>query len=319
MKNTFKTKRTLEASAPKVSAGPKGMSITPPPYGIESLDRAFPKGRQDDAAWGVSEPNSAQMIGTPVHQTIQLAKKKNLNTGNKIKRTKFNSKIKKPKHVRRNPRPQRIIRAGLASVQNVKFYDQYGLLNDTNVAGEESGSDAELVIGPRTGQYLGNGPDQNIMPNTINWLNINLPTANNWVRGHLLNDWLGGRGDRNDNLAPMSHTTNQQWNRNFEEPMKKITERFDSFYANSSGHKYFILTGYIATASGSYAPASQNGVNIPNQFDGALYYAAYDRDTRVVKYGDNEVTAAFNELDPYTRNAIQIYEQRIATPIMQVH
>lgn len=207
----------------------------------------------------------------------------------------------------------------LKTVADDEFYDNNGALSATNVAGEDTGTDAERVMGPRTGLYLGSSPSTAIMQGTINWLDTNLATANNWIRGHLLNDWLGGSGKSNDNLAPMSHTTNQQWNRNFEQQMKAITERIYSFYNNNSGTDYFLLTGYVATASGNYAPAALQGVTIPDQFDGHYYYAAYDRTNGNVDYTPLTVNTAWNELDQTTKNTINALENSITTTTMQTH
>ena len=49
---TLAKKAASSALGPKTSAGPDGISIAPPAYGIESVDRALPKGRRD----GVGQP-----------------------------------------------------------------------------------------------------------------------------------------------------------------------------------------------------------------------------------------------------------------------
>ncbi len=203
-------------------------------------------------------------------------------------------------------------------IADQRFYHRYGGLIGTNINNEESGSDVERVVGPRTGLYLGSVPDQTILPQTIASLNINLPTANNWIRGHLLNDWIGGSGSDNENLVPMSHTTNQQWNRGFEQKLKSITEVVYSSY-NGLRSRYSLLVGYTATASGLYGPANAQGIDIPNQFDGNWYYGAYDRITGASHYDNTTVTAAFNELTQNARNRIAQIEGQIVQTIMQTH
>ncbi|HEU4325561.1 MAG TPA: hypothetical protein VFS21_20615 [Roseiflexaceae bacterium] len=212
---------------------------------------------------------------------------------------------------------KRLIR--LNQVEDTSFYQNYGNMINTGINGEQSGSDVEYVVGPRSGGYMGSGPKTSIMAQTITSLDTNLPTANGWIRGHLLNDWIGGSGKDNENLAPMSHTTNQQWNRNFEQRMKSITEVLDSFYVNNTSTDAFLLIGYIATASGTYAPATGHGITIPNQFDGSWYYGAYDRVTGNIDYGANAVTDAFNELDTTTDNRVTQLEGQIVPTTMQIH
>ncbi|MDB9343303.1 DUF4157 domain-containing protein [Nodularia spumigena CS-586/05] len=219
------------------------------------------------------------------------------------------------------PYNTRTPKARLLRVENQTFYYDSSPLQQTNVNGESYGTSVESVIGPRTGQYLGSVPDQTILSNTISWLNNNLPTANQWIRGHLMNDWLGGSGSDNSNLAPMSHTTNQLWNNNFENKLKLLTERINSFYSNNIllNNDYFLLIGSTASAIGTYGPAQASGVIIPDQFVGNWYYAAYRRTDNQVLYDDTSVTTALNELDQATRDSINATENTIVSVTNQVH
>ena len=149
----------------------------------------------------------------------------------------------------------------LSEVQNQSQYDDYGVSVNTGIGSEKSGSSAECVIGPRDGSYLGSSPDTSILKNTIAWLDSHLATSGNWIRGHLLNDWLGGSGHYNLNLAPMSHTTNQAWNKNFEQHMKNISEVLNSYYTYNNDSNTFLVLGYTAKASGEYQPVNSGVLN----------------------------------------------------------
>lgn len=207
----------------------------------------------------------------------------------------------------------------LANVRNKQFYLNYGPLANTNKNSESHGTSVEYNIGPRDGSYLGSSPDTTIMKHTINWLDTNLSTSGNWIRGHLLNDWLGGSGHDNENLAPMSHTTNQQWNKNFEQHMKGISEKLNSEYTYNKSSDHFLILGYLASTSGNYTPAQNQGVSIPNQFSGDFYYAAYDRKAKTLSYQDPDVSAAFKELTSSTQQSITTLEGKIVKQTAQVH
>lgn len=168
----------------------------------------------------------------------------------------------------------------------------------TGIRGEQSGISAEAWIGP--GGVRGSSPDTKIMAHTMARLEMRLPTSNNWIRGHLLNDNLGGSGKMNDNLAPMSHTTNMQWNRAFEQPMKQAATLLNSAYLYTRAQpSYYVLLGYRATASGAYGPALAHGITIPATFTGEWYYVAKDRSSGSTYRAGAEYDAALAELGQY--------------------
>lgn len=88
---------------------------------------------------------------------------------------------------------------------------------------EGGGRSVHVALGPGSRaperSYGGSPPDLNEC--TIVRDLIERDGKGSWVRGHLWNDHLGGPGTSR-NLTPMTSATNRRFNRDFEEPLKKM-------------------------------------------------------------------------------------------------
>lgn len=175
---------------------------------------------------------------------------------------------------------------------------------------ERMGTSYEAVLAPSSGQYLGSQPNKTAFPRALAYLDNNFPTANRWIRGHLLNDWLGGHGIV-DNLTLMSHTTNQRWNGAFEQPMKRLVEKLGSIYSGAgSRYKpiYLVYVGYQAEISQDVHDDFDNQMPVPKYIRGYNYFAARNRTNGTIYFDDNTVETALDELDQVAYRGRQTIE-----------
>lgn len=107
-----------------------------------------------------------------------------------------------------------------------------------DVAGGES---VRADLGPAAGQPVNRGgvPEETSCT-AVNWLNLNAYDGKLWIKGHLLNDNLGGWGV-SKNLTPMTHTANMQFQGQFESKVKNaLTVSYSraGFGLDGRGHYY---------------------------------------------------------------------------------
>lgn len=96
-------------------------------------------------------------------------------------------------------------------------------------------------LGPAAGQPVNRGgvPEETSCT-AVNWLNLNAYDGKAWIKGHLLNDNLGGWGV-SKNLTPMTHTANMQFQGQFESKVKNaLTVSYSraGFGLDGRGHYY---------------------------------------------------------------------------------
>ncbi|MBH1934399.1 hypothetical protein I5Q34_08875 [Streptomyces sp. AV19] len=84
------------------------------------------------------------------------------------------------------------------------------------------GTSVRVTLGPGSrapSRIYGGSPPRPDQCTVVDALNAR--DGGGWVRGHLWNDHLGGPGTSR-NLTPMTSATNRRFNRDFEEPLKKM-------------------------------------------------------------------------------------------------
>lgn len=206
-----------------------------------------------------------------------------------------------------------------SKVENKEWNVHYGERAGTGIRREKAGTMATVILGPRSDANNQNKPDPQILNKTITTLDDVLETAGGWIRGHLWNGLLGGSGKTSSNLTPMSHTTNMNWNRNFEEPMKKIVERLNAYYQFKKPENYYLLLKYTADTKGTYLPASKQGVQIPNEIIGDYSFLAWNIEKNELTQDENAIESAWKELDMMTINQIKKAEKKIIKTTKQTH
>jgi len=93
------------------------------------------------------------------------------------------------------------------------------------------GTSVSAELGPAAGQPVNYGSVPGVSSCTaVNALNAVLYDGKIWIKGHLLNDNLGGEGV-SKNLTPMTHTANMQFKGQFE---SKVKSALDVCYSRAS-------------------------------------------------------------------------------------
>lgn len=118
-------------------------------------------------------------------------------------------------------RPKRQ-RTEVGALDKQKFWSgpKYGA--STTVAG---GTSVEVDLGSAASQLVnyGSKPDSDACT-AVHWLNAQEYDEKQWVKGHLLNDNLGGEGI-SENLTPLTHTANANYEGQFESKVKNYLQQ----------------------------------------------------------------------------------------------
>lgn len=97
----------------------------------------------------------------------------------------------------------------------------------------DGGTSVVATLGPAAGRPVNYGKKPGVRQcPAVNWLNQQGYLGKRWVKGHLLNDNLGGPG-LTMNLTPMSHTANLQFEKAFE---SKVKRALDASYSHGLAH-----------------------------------------------------------------------------------
>ncbi|MEU1350897.1 DUF4157 domain-containing protein [Streptomyces sp. NPDC005775] len=111
---------------------------------------------------------------------------------------------------------------------------------------------------------------------------LNARDSGGWVKGHLWNDNLGGHGV-SENLTPMTDSTNDNFNRQFEEPLKRMLLMCTNHaQANPSSPTWYGVTFTVST----YGRMSTNSADlehlVPEGVEHEASYVQMDRTTNAV-------------------------------------
>jgi hypothetical protein len=128
---------------------------------------------------------------------------------------------------------------------------RYGASN--SVAG---GTSVTATLGPAAGQTVNYGSVPGIKSCTaVNWLNANAYDGSLWIKGHLLNDNLGGPG-MSKNLTPMTHTANMQY-KAFESSVKNaLAVCYSRAQRNLDGRRHYFGVTYDVDVIGQRWPGA---------------------------------------------------------------
>ncbi|WP_190108507.1 hypothetical protein [Streptomyces cinnamoneus] len=100
-----------------------------------------------------------------------------------------------------------------------------------------------------------------------------------WVRGHLWNDHLGGPGT-SCNLTPMTSATNSQFNRGFEEPLKKMLWACMRYAQDNPTADHWYGVRFHVTAEGRRSNAKGDpDYHVADGFDHTARYVKKDKRT----------------------------------------
>ena len=118
------------------------------------------------------------------------------------------------------------------------------------------GTSVRAILGPAAGQSVNYGSVPGIRSCTaVNWLNANAYDGSLWIKGHLLNDNLGGPGV-SKNLTPMTHTANMQY-KAFESSVKNaLAVCYSRAKSNADGRRHWYGVSYDVDVIGTRWPAA---------------------------------------------------------------
>ncbi|HEX4345080.1 MAG TPA: hypothetical protein VHZ31_05915 [Solirubrobacteraceae bacterium] len=132
----------------------------------------------------------------------------------------------------------------------------------------DGGTSVHATLGPAAGRpsNYGSRPGAGACP-AVNWLNQTAYLGKAWIKGHLLNDNLGGPGV-SKNLTPMSHTANMRFQGQFESKVKRALDRCYSHGRSQRGATRWYGVRMSAVAR------LQPGSSIPWDVTGNATYVA---------------------------------------------
>lgn len=111
---------------------------------------------------------------------------------------------------------------------------------------------------------------------------LNARDGGGWVKGHLWNDNLGGHGV-SVNLTPMTDSTNDNFNRQFEEPLKRMLLMCTSHaQANPNAPTWYGVTFTVSTYGSLSANPADLEHLVPEGVEHTATYVQMDRATNTV-------------------------------------
>ncbi|MFK4071574.1 DUF4157 domain-containing protein [Streptomyces sp. NPDC029674] len=111
---------------------------------------------------------------------------------------------------------------------------------------------------------------------------LNQRDGDGWIKGHLWNDNLGGHGV-SINLTPMTNSTNQNFNRRFEEPLKAMLLACTRHAQNNAGAPFWYGVTFTVRTYGQMSnnPAELEYL-VPEGVEYTASYVQMDRVTQAV-------------------------------------
>ncbi|WP_435880057.1 eCIS core domain-containing protein [Streptomyces werraensis] len=111
---------------------------------------------------------------------------------------------------------------------------------------------------------------------------LNARDGGGWIKGHLWNDNLGGHGV-SENLTPMTDSTNQNFNRRFEEPLKRMLWACANHaQTNASSPVWYGVTITVGTYGRMSADPAELEYLVPEGVEYSASYMQMDRATSVI-------------------------------------
>ncbi|MCA6091948.1 hypothetical protein LE181_07210 [Streptomyces sp. SCA3-4] len=194
-----------------------------------------------------------------------------------------------PLVVQRMPRPARTATFGRWENEVVWEGPVWGAFDRTG-----GGRSVHVTLGPGSRaperSYGGSPPD----PRECTVVNALIARdGGGWVRGHLWNDHLGGPGT-SCNLTPMTSATNSQFNRGFEEPLKKMLWACMRHAQDNPTAEHWYGVRFHVTAEGRRSDTKGDpDHHVAQEFDHAARYVRKDKRTGVLTLAGGTVPAGF--------------------------
>ncbi|MCX4570747.1 DUF4157 domain-containing protein [Streptomyces viridodiastaticus] len=111
---------------------------------------------------------------------------------------------------------------------------------------------------------------------------LNARDGSGWIKGHLWNDNLGGHGV-SENLTPMTDSTNQNFNRQFEEPLKRMLWACANHaQMNASSPVWYGVSFTVRTYGQMSANPADLEYLVPAGVDYTASYVQMDRTTHAI-------------------------------------
>nr|WP_246201848.1 DUF4157 domain-containing protein [Streptomyces alboniger] len=111
---------------------------------------------------------------------------------------------------------------------------------------------------------------------------LNQRDGDGWIKGHLWNDNLGGHGV-SINLTPMTNSTNQNFNRRFEEPLKLMLLACTRHAQNNAGSPFWYgVTFHVRTYGQMSTNPAELEYFVPQGVEYTASYVQMDRATQAV-------------------------------------
>ncbi|MFI0720703.1 hypothetical protein [Streptomyces sp. NPDC021224] len=111
---------------------------------------------------------------------------------------------------------------------------------------------------------------------------LNARDGSGWIKGHLWNDNLGGHGV-SQNLTPMTDSTNQNFNHQFEEPLKRMLLKCTNHaQQNPNSPFWYGVTFTVSTYGRMSTDATTLEYLVPEGVEYTASYVQMDRTTNAV-------------------------------------
>lgn len=111
---------------------------------------------------------------------------------------------------------------------------------------------------------------------------LNARDGSGWIKGHLWNDNLGGEGV-SENLTPMTDSTNQNFNRQFEEPLKRMLWKCTNHAeGNPNSPVWYGVTFTVSTYGRMSTDPAKLEYLVPEGVEYTASYVQMDRATNAV-------------------------------------
>ncbi|MGW2821142.1 hypothetical protein ACWC24_09065 [Streptomyces sp. NPDC001443] len=157
----------------------------------------------------------------------------------------------------------------------------YGPANNGGPLNRMGGTSVTVTLGPSIcapgNTYSGSRPgsDQCTLVDELNTRD-----GSGWVKGHLWNDNLGGKGI-SANLTPMTSTTNASFNRSFEEPLKRMLLKCANHAQNNANSPvWYGVTFNVHTYGSMSTNPNELEYYVPEGVEYTATYVQMDRQTQ---------------------------------------
>ncbi|WP_063837527.1 DUF4157 domain-containing protein [Streptomyces sp. NRRL WC-3549] len=187
------------------------------------------------------------------------------------------------------PCVQRTTRSATGSLP-LTAWDRFRPVWATEVYGPSDrrtgGTSVRVTLGPSVnapGNTYGGSPPGAAECTLVNELNQR--DGSGWIKGHLWNDNLGGPGV-SANLTAMTSATNSTFNRQFEEPLKRMLHECSAHARNNTGaaHWYGVEISVRTYGRLSANPADLE-FHVPDGVEHTAHYVQMDRASQAISRG----------------------------------